>query len=103
MTVTLRYKLPQGSKSRLLTRVLESPVDGTVPSNAFRFAAAVAEFGLCLRDSPYKGASDYDHALEQVRQALGSDEEGRRSDLLSLIKTAKELTTESKAGRTNTP
>ena len=103
MTVKLRYKPPQGSKSRLLTRVLESPVDGTVPSSAFRFAAAVAEFGLCLRDSPHKGSSDYDHAFEQVRQALGSDEEGRRSELLFLIKTAKNLTTQSAAVQTNTP
>ena len=103
VTVKLRYKPPQGSGSRLLGRVLESPVDGTVPSNAFRFAATVAEFGLCLRDSPCKGEADYDRAFEQVRQALGSDEEGSRFELLFLIKRAKELAMRSEAGRTNTP
>ena len=91
LTIKLRYKPPEGTDSRLLTRVLEKPGDGAVPSEAFRLAAAVAEFGLCLRDSPHKGDADYDHAYEQVRQTLGSDQGGRRSELLSLIRTAKKL------------
>ncbi len=97
LTVKLRYKPPEGSESRLLTRVLAKPGDGAVPSQAFRFASAVAEFGLLLRDSPYKGAADYDydHAFEQIRQTLGNDEDGRRSEFLFLIKTAKKLTTAS--------
>ena len=96
LTVKLRYKPPEESESLLLTRVLAKPGDGDAPSQAFRFASAVAEFGLLLRDSPYQGAADYDHAFEQARQTLGSDEDGRRSELLSLIKTAKKLTAPSK-------
>ena len=92
LTVKLRYKPPEGSESRLLTRVLAKPGDGAVPSRDFRFASAVAEFGLLLRDSPHKGAADYDRAFEQGRQTLGSDEDGRRSEFLSLIRTAKKLT-----------
>ena len=85
----LRYKPPEGSESCLLTRVLAKPGAGAVPSRDFRFAAAVAEFGLLLRDSPHKGDADYDRAFEQGRQTLGSDEDGRRSEFLSLIRTAK--------------
>lgn len=92
LTVKLRYKPPEGSESRLLTRVLAKPGGDAAPTQAFRFASAVAEFGLLLRDSPYKGAADYDHAFEQARQTLGSDEDGRRSEFLSLVKTAKTLT-----------
>ena len=92
LAAKLRYKPPEGSESRLLSRVLTKPVDGAVPSQAFRFAAAVAEFGLLLRDSPHKGAADYDHAFETIRQTLGRDEDGRRSEFLSLIKTASRLT-----------
>ena len=91
LTVKLRYKPPKGAASRLLTRVLTRPEDGAAPSRAFRFAAAVADFGLLLRDSPYKGAADYDHAFEEVRQTLGSDGDGHRSELLSLVRTGKEL------------
>lgn len=95
LTVKLRYKPPEESESLLLTRVLMKPGGDAALTQAFRFASAVAEFGLLLRDSPYQGAADYDHAFEQVRQTLGSDEDGRRSELLSLIKTAKKLTTAS--------
>ena len=103
LTVKLRYKPPEGTESRLLTRVLTQPGDGAVPSQAFRFAAAVAEFGLRLRDSPYKGSADYDRAFEQGRQTLASDEDGRRSEFLSLIRTAKNLTVASEVSRPGTP
>ena len=100
LTVKLRYKPPKGSKSRLLTRVLAKPANSAVATPAFRFAAAVAEFGMILRDSPYKGAADYDRAFEEVRQTLGSDEDGRRSEFLSLIRTAEKLAARSRsAGR----
>ncbi|HEX8685607.1 MAG TPA: VWA domain-containing protein, partial [Pyrinomonadaceae bacterium] len=60
LTVKLRYKEPGGDASR--------PVNVGVPdrqasyrnaSDNFKFAAAVAEFGLLLRDSRYKGQSSY--------------------------------------------
>ena len=41
-----------------------------MPSQAFRFASAMAEFGLLLRDSSNKGAAEYDHAFEQIRKRL---------------------------------
>ena len=93
LTVKLRYKRPDESESRLLARTLAMPeADAPDPSGAFRFAAAVAEFGLLLRDSDYKADADYDLAYERAREALGDDEDGRRSELLSLIRTADNLT-----------
>jgi len=89
LTVKVRYKRPGESESRLLARTLaNSPSGGEGPSAAFRFASAVAEFGLLLRDSPYKGDASYERAYERAREALGDDEDGRRSELLSLIRTA---------------
>ena len=102
LTVKLRYKPPEGTESRLLTRVLAPPGDGAVASQAFRFAAAVAEFGLRLRDSPYQGAADYDRAFDEGRQTLGSDEDGRRSEFLSLIRAAKNLTVAAKVSLSGT-
>ena len=93
LTVNLRYKRPDESESRLLTRTLATPAaNAPEPSGSFRFAAAVAEFGLLLRDSEYKGDADYDFVYERAREALGTDEDGRRSELLSLIRTADSLT-----------
>ena len=95
LTVKVRYKQPGESESRLLARTLTKPPAGDdVSSNAFRFAAAVAEFGLLLRDSPYKGEASYERAYERAREALGHDEDGPRRELLSLIRTAADVTEE---------
>ena len=104
LRVKVRYKPPEESESRLLARILTKPAAGDAgPSQAFRFSAAVAEFGLLLRDSDYKGEADYDRAFQSASQALGNDEDGRRSELLSLLRTARNLTAESKASRSKTP
>jgi Ca-activated chloride channel family protein len=52
--VKLRYKTPTGSTSLLL----EQPIvaSGERPSGDFVFATAVAEFGLLLRESEFRGA-----------------------------------------------
>lgn len=92
LTVKLRYKRPGESESRLFAKTLvKSPAGDDGPSSAFRFASAVAEFGLVLRDSSYKGDGTYERAYERAREALGDDEYGRRSELLSLIRTADNL------------
>ena len=92
LTVKLRYKRPEESESRLLVRTLMTPADGDAgPSTAFRFAAAVAEFGLLLRDSPYQGDAAYELVYQRALGALGDDEGGRRSELLSLVRTAGSL------------
>lgn len=49
------------------------------PSGSSRFAAAVAEFSLLLRDSKHKGDADYDFGYERAREALEKDEDGRRN------------------------
>ena len=57
LTVSLRYKQPDGVKSKLMERPLMD-TDGTQesePSAGFRWAAAVTSFGLVLRDSKFKG------------------------------------------------
>ena len=91
LTVKARYKRPGESESRLLARTLAKPSAGEDgPSDAFRFASAVAEFGLLLRYSPYKGDASYERAYQRAREALGDDEDGRRRELLSLIRAAED-------------
>src|SRR6185436_4989017 len=52
MTVKMRYKQPDGDTSALLSVAV---ADKTTESAEMGFAAAVAEFGLLLRDSEFKG------------------------------------------------
>ena len=102
LTVMVRYKPPEESESRLLERTLTAAADDG-PSDAFGFAAAVAEFGLLLRESAYQGEAAYDRAYDRAFAALGDDEDGRRSELLSLIRTAESLAAESGVNPSRTP
>lgn len=92
LLLKLRYKQPDGDKSRLL----EFPVtDGGTgydrASPDFKFAAAVASFGMLLKDSSYKGSSTYGTVLELASAAKGADEQGYRSEFINLVKAAQSL------------
>jgi Ca-activated chloride channel family protein len=92
LTVRFRYKAPDGDTSRLITRVLvDRNVEFTAASRDFRFAAAVAEIGLLLRDSQFKGSSSYAHVLETARVATGDDEGGYRHEFVRLVEKCREL------------
>lgn len=92
MTVKLRYKSPRGSKSKLLSQVVNNKVAPLAKaSDNLRFAAAVAEFGMLLRDSKLKGKSSYAHVLSSAKRALGTDVEGYRSEFLTLVDKARLL------------
>jgi Ca-activated chloride channel family protein len=89
MTIKFRYKDPAGEKSKLT----EHPViDGhTALSNAsgnFRFAAAVAQFGMLLTHSEFMQQSSYNNVLALANSAIGNDQEGYRKGFLELVKKA---------------
>lgn len=92
LTVKLRYKQPDSETSRLF----EVPVrDAHTPfartSDNFRFAAAVAEWGLLLRNSEFKGTATYAQVLQTAQTALAKDSEGYRAEFLRLVKLAQSL------------
>jgi Ca-activated chloride channel family protein len=93
LTLKLRYKLPDATKSTKL----EFPITDKVASFAdatddFQFAAAVASFGMLLRHSQYQGETSFDAVQEIAQASLGSDPHNYRSEFLELVRIAKELT-----------
>ena len=89
MFVKLRYKDPDGKRSRLLTHTV---LDGTtIPSSDFTFAASVAAFAMVLRDSRYCGATDLEEVLRWARSSVGADREGYRREFLELVREAHRL------------
>ena len=60
-------------------------------SENFRWSAATAEFGLCLRHSVHAKAANYDQVLEIAHTAIGKDEFGYRKEMIDLVKLAQEL------------
>ncbi|ERJ12006.1 vWA domain-containing protein [Haloplasma contractile] len=93
MEVRIRYKEPTGDESKLITEVVNSEDLTSNPSNNFKFASSVAEFGLLLRDSDYKGTASYTHIIETATASKGDDTGGYRSEFIRLVKLAKELDT----------
>jgi Ca-activated chloride channel family protein len=92
LTLKLRYKQPDGDTSRLLTTpVKDSDKSYARASTDFKFAAAVAEFGMLLRHSPYCGDATMDSAWEHAKSGLGNDPEGYRAEFLTLVETASRL------------
>ena len=88
MMVKLRYKPPREEASRLIQRpVLDRGVTLTGTSDNFRFAAAVAEFGMLLRDSQFKGNLTYSDVITLARGSKGNDQQGYRAEFISLVKT----------------
>src|SRR5262249_43788986 len=66
LTVRMRYKEPDAGASKEQTAVLTDGAEKIEPSDDFKFAASVVEFGLLLRDSPYKGSAGYDGVLHRA-------------------------------------
>jgi Ca-activated chloride channel family protein len=92
LNLKIRYKEPEGTESRLIEFPL---VDrGQAFSNAsseFRFAAAVAAFGMILRDSPFKGSANWDLVNSIAVNSRGGDRDGYREEFVRLAERARVL------------
>lgn len=89
LTVNLRYKAPNGSKSTLLTYPVESDTYRPEPSETLSFAAAVAEFGMVLRDSEHKGNASYDTVLALAEPCIHANTDDYKKEFLQLVEMAK--------------
>jgi len=89
MTVKLRYKKPDGDKSKLIEHALnDRGVALKRTSDNFRWSAAVAAFGLSLRDSKFKGDASFANALKLANGAKGKDAQGYRYEFIKLVEQA---------------
>jgi Ca-activated chloride channel family protein len=93
LTAKLRYKAPDGDKSKLI----EIPLTADdIPafdaaSEDFRFASAVAAFGMKLRGSPDSGKITWSQIQDIARGALGNDPGSYRAEFLTLLEKAKAI------------
>lgn len=91
-SVKFRYKKPDGNKSTLLEEVIWNQlITKNELSNNYKFSAAVAGFGLLLRESKFKGNCSYDMLINLAQESKGKDKEGYRSEFIRLMKLAKHL------------
>jgi len=88
MTVKLRYKQPEGSESALMSVAVPAQ---TVSNPALGFAAAVAEFGMLLRESEFKGNASFASARGLATEFKGNDPHGHRAEFIRLIDAAESV------------
>jgi len=86
--VKVRYKQPDGDQSRLISQPVLAQA-GQAPSVDFQFQAAVAEFGLLLRNSDFRGKADLGHVIAAAREARGNDADGYRAEFVRLAETVR--------------
>jgi Ca-activated chloride channel homolog len=94
LNVKLRYKLPHEKQSRFINQMVANktqPIEKN--SENFQFSAAVAGFGLILRDSKYKGDADCEMVLELAENAQGRDEFGYREEFIQLVAQYRDMLT----------
>lgn len=89
-TIKFRYKKPDGDKSIEMVKVIENK---SVPlknsSDDFKFSAAVAWFGLKLRDSNLIPNKSSEAIKNLAKEGLSNDEDGYKAEFIRLIETVK--------------
>jgi Ca-activated chloride channel family protein len=93
MTVKFRYKKPDGNTSKLLQQVLiDKNIELEKTSEDFRWSAAVAGFGMLLRESQYVKEFGFKDVLSLAQGARGKDVEGYRGEFIGLIRNQNLMT-----------
>jgi Ca-activated chloride channel family protein len=86
MNIKIRYKAPDGDTSRLLEFPVRNAAGRMTPN--LGFASAVAEFGLLLRRSAYKGSATWSQLAALAKEHRGPDPDGYRAEFIRLIDVA---------------
>jgi Ca-activated chloride channel family protein len=95
LVVKLRYKDPDGDESRLIeVPVVDAGLTFGAASPNLRFAAAVAQFGMLLTNSDYRGDTTFDEIIGTAKSAITVDQNGHRTEFLELVKLARDLRNE---------
>ncbi len=89
LTLKIRFKQPDGNKSSKITLPVNNAKRSFArASDNFRFSAAVAAFGMRLRESPHGGTLTLEGIHEIARTACGDAAGQYRREFLTLVKAA---------------
>lgn len=90
LTVNIRYKKPGKDNSILMSEPVRINQLADTRTNNLAFATAVAEFGLLLKDSEYKGDATFSKVLSQLDR-IDYKQDEYRAEFYQLVKTAKDI------------
>lgn len=87
-TLKIRYKEPDKDESILKEYTVSEKMYTAKPDEDFYFAAAVAEFGLLVRDSSYKGTSSFKN-IESLLNKVDTGADEYKDEFAYLVKKLK--------------
>ena len=90
----IRYKDPVVKDAKSVEESTPIPftlTDLSQTDDDYRFAAAVAEWGMLLRNSKYKAKSSYKQVIDLAKNATGKDEEGYRKEFIRLVELSEKI------------
>jgi len=85
LTVRFRYKEPDKDTSKEIVHVVKNTFTKT--NTDYNFAAAVAMWGMFLRDSEYLNGATKEEIIKLAEANKGRDEEGYRAEFIRLMKS----------------
>ena len=85
LNINIRYKDPESDKSKLCTYPVTEDMYTKKPAEDFYFAAAVAEFGLLIRDSEYKGDASFEN-VRKLLKLVDTDMDEYKDEFVDLVK-----------------
>jgi Ca-activated chloride channel family protein len=89
LALKVRYKIAGRSESRFFELFLTDHGEKySGSSRDLRFVAAVAEFGMILRDSPFKGTSSLESVIQRARSGIENDRDSLRTGFIRLVEQA---------------
>jgi len=92
MNIKLRYKQLGADVSKLIEHpVFDTQLAMVATSDNFRFASAIAEFGMLLRNSEFKSNSSFTSVVKLAGNATGEDKEGYRKEFIKLVSKAQSI------------
>jgi Ca-activated chloride channel family protein len=90
LTLRVGYAYPEGrARQAAEFALVDHGATFAEAGTDFRFAAAVAAFGMALREGPEKGAAALDRIEAWGKEALGDDTGGYRREFLQLVAEAR--------------
>ncbi|HBV67903.1 MAG TPA: hypothetical protein DEF04_06770 [Clostridiales bacterium] len=93
LTIKIRYKNPDSDTSEIMSRVVSKNDYREEMTGNLSLAAAVAEFGMILRESKYVGNIDYNNVLELLDERTVNGDK-YRVELVQLVRKAAEIYTD---------
>jgi hypothetical protein len=92
LSAKLQLRMPSNDAIHSIKRVVTDEGSGFLDApKDLKFVAAVAEFGMILRGSEYKGNGTLEKVLEWAEEGKGADTNGHRADFIELVRKAQAL------------